>query len=74
MKRILIQPDLSLFTCSTLRQAPGLSRLVRTDLPGTDTLAYFGPPVNYGRKKFYKIGPVANVIKHFTSVIYEFLY
>ncbi len=28
--------------------------------------------VNYGPKKFYNIGPGANVIKLFLSVIYEF--
>jgi hypothetical protein len=39
-------------------------------LPGTNTLAYYEKFVAYGQKKFYTLGPGANVIKLFTMVIY----
>jgi hypothetical protein len=36
-------------------------------LPKTNTLAYFQKFITYGRKKFYNIGPVGNVIKLFSA-------
>jgi hypothetical protein len=59
---------------SSMGQAPVLPTNVILSwkgLPGTNALAYYEKFVNYGRKKYCGPCPGANVIKLFTSVIYE---
>jgi hypothetical protein len=37
-----------------------------------NTLAYFATGVSYAHKMFMKLAPVANVIKLFTAISYDF--
>ncbi len=64
------------FRCSTLAEAPGLSRKHYTRLEmfakvkNSTLLLKF---VNYGQNFFITLGPGHNVIKRFMSVTYKFL-
>jgi hypothetical protein len=61
------------FRCSTKGQAPGLTHGHSTRLAIHARDEYYSllrKSVNYGNKKFYKIGPGPTVIKLFMSVIY----
>jgi hypothetical protein len=63
----------TLFRCSTLGKAPGLSHIHLTKLERLDRDKHSGvflKVVTYGRKKFYNIGTRANVTK--TAVVIHY--